>query len=160
MNALLLDTNIWVSHYLSARCYSENCRSLITEAVKRNVPLVYAVHTSKDFFFVFSKFLKAEYRQMHGGELHESAANAINEMAWSCLENMKDLAVCVGADQTDVWLAMKHKAIHSDYEDDLVIAAAMRSGATLITDDDSLRNHCPVACLSSAEALPYVRAIG
>ncbi len=47
----------------------------------------------------------------------------------------------------------KQRCLHSDYENNLVIAAAMRCNADLlITNDEELIRHCPVAALSVEDA--------
>lgn len=80
------------------------------------------------------------------GRLSEDAAYAAKVTAWACVDHMAALATAVPCDHTDVWLAGKQRRLHGDYEDDLVIAAAMRSGADLlVTYDEELRDHATVA---------------
>lgn len=48
-----------------------------------------------------------------------------------------------------VWLARKHRRIHEDFEDCLVLATAQRAKAdVLVTSDEALLRHAPVAALS------------
>ena len=62
--------------------------------------------------------------------------------------------MAVGADASDVWLARKYQRVHSDFEDCLVLAAATRAEVDLIvTNDDALLRHSPIAALSSSDAL-------
>lgn len=52
-----------------------------------------------------------------------------------------------------VWLASKQRSIHHDYEDNLVVAAALRSKVDiLVTNDEKLRRHSAVAALSVEDA--------
>jgi len=68
-----------------------------------------------------------------------------------------ETATVVGADYSDAYRALKQKAIHSDYEDDLVVAAALRSGADfLVTDDEKLRRDAPIMALTVKEACEYL----
>lgn len=61
---------------------------------------------------------------------------------------------------SDVWLACKQRPIHGDYEDDLIIAAIQRVGSTvLVTNDEKLLRHCPVAVLDVKDALAYVEQV-
>ena len=46
-------------------------------------------------------------------------------------------------------MATKQRALHGDFEDDLLIAAALRGRVDyLVTNDELLLRHCPVAALS------------
>ena len=65
---------------------------------------------------------------------------------------MQEIACAVPLDHTDVWVASKQRALHEDFEGDLVIAAAMRGKVDyLVTNDGALLRHCPVAALSSSD---------
>lgn len=58
---------------------------------------------------------------------------------------------------TNVWLARKYQRIHEDFEDCLVLAAAQRAKADfLVTSDDALLRHAPVAALSVDDFLALV----
>ena len=66
----------------------------------------------------------------------------------------------VACDQADVWMARKQRCLHEDYEDNLVVAAAQRAHADcLVTNDQNLLEHSPVAALSCADALAYLQAL-
>mgnify|MGYP002230547929 CR=1 FL=1 len=94
----------------------------------------------------------AEHKRVEraeAGSLSESAARAATITAWGCVNNMQAIACAVPLDHTDVWMASKQRALHGDFEDDLVIAAAMRGKVDyLVTNDEELLRHCPVAALS------------
>ena len=70
---------------------------------------------------------------------------------------MSELAIAVPCDYTDVWMAQKQRRLHGDFEDDLVIAAAMRVKADLlVTADKALLLHAPVAAVDLADAVKYL----
>lgn len=156
---LLLDTNVWLSAYLSARQNHAAVLDLLTVACERGVELLYPVHASKDLFFLMAADIKRAYRQEHG-ELPESVSAAAGEIAWACLEQMSELATAVPCDHTDVWMAQKQRGLHADFEDDLVIAAAVRSRADLlVTEDAKLREHACVAVASVAGARKWLDSL-
>ena len=63
----------------------------------------------------------------------------------------------MGADSSDVWLARKYQRIHADFEDCMVLAAAQRAKADyLVTSDEALLRHAPVAALSVDDFLALV----
>ena len=57
-------------------------------------------------------------------------------------------------------MARKQRCLHEDYEDNLVVAAAKRAHADcLVTNDQNLLKHSPVAALSCTDALAYLQAL-
>ena len=149
--AMLLDTNVWLDYYLPWRRGSTKARRLIEHAVEHNQTLAYAVPSIKDVFYMTA----AEHKNVERaatGTLSESAAKAAAVTAWGCVNNMQGVACAVPLDHTDVWVASKQRALHGDFEDDLVIAAAMRGKVDyLVTNDEKLLRHCPVAALSASD---------
>ncbi len=145
---VLLDTNIWLSAYLSARQNHAAVLDFLTVACERDIELLYPVHAAKDIFFLIASDIKRSYRAEHGG-LPEGVGISAREIAWACLEQMGELATPVPCDLSDVWVAEKQRKLHADFEDDLVIAAAMRADADLlVTEDAKLREHACVATAS------------
>lgn len=108
--------------------------------------------------YLINSDFKREYRRRHDGALTPEGAAAASEVAWACLKNLEEIATVVGCDQSDVWLARAQRSLHEDYEDNLVIAAVQRADADwLVTNDDALVRHIPVAALTCQDALAYLR---
>ena len=158
--ALLLDTNVWLDCYLPWRSGYAAAQRLIVNAFEQNQTLAYAVPSIKDVFYMSA----AEYKRAERastGVLSESAARAANATAWGCVNNMQEIATAIPLDHTDVWMASKQRALHGDFEDDLVIAAAMRGKVDyLVTNDDALLRHCPVAALSVSDMCTVLEQLG
>ena len=153
---LLLDTNVWLSYYLGSREDSDLAKRLLNLAVENDAQLAYAVTTAKDLFFLLAADCKRAYKTGHG-QLTEAAAATANELAWGCVRHLSELAIVVPCDHTDVWMAQKQRRLHGDFEDDLVIAAAMRVKADLlVTADKALLLHAPVAAVDVADAIKYL----
>lgn len=149
---LLIDTNVWLDNYIPERANFDLVGRLFTEALRQEHDLLYAVQTAKDVFFLINHAYKQQARA--NGGCSEDDALAINEIAWACVANMGELATAVGADASDIWIAQKYKRLHHDFEDDLVIAAALRAKADyLVTLDEKLVKKAPVAALTPADML-------
>ena len=153
---VLCDTNVWLDYYIGARKGHKTALQLIREGIRNDVAFMVPASCLGDFFYLcqadFKKALKAVY-----GEIGESQGLAAQEGAWANLAHLLDLATVVGADHGDAYIALKHRAIHGDFEDDLVIAAALRSDADcLVTDDEKLRRNSPVQTLTAEEALAFL----
>ena len=159
-NALLLDTNVWLDYYLAARAGHQMACTLIEHACASDVELLYTVGGSKDLYYLVALYFKRTARAAGAkgsGELSPEQAQAAAQAAWACVDHLDEIATAVGCDQSDIWMARKQRGLHPDYEDDLVIAAALRAhGACLVTSDVRLIAHAPVAALSPADALAYL----
>lgn len=156
---MLLDTNVWVDQFLGVRPHSGASRALVDLMGELAITPLYSIGSSKDAYYTIRATCKRQMRSENDGVLTEGQAVVANEIAWACLENMVELGTAVGCDETDVWLARKQRAVHSDFEDDLVIAAAMRSGALLVTNNEELLRHCPVAAMDAHDATLYLQSI-
>lgn len=73
---------------------------------------------------------------------------------------LSQLATPVPCDLSDIWMASRQRELHSDYEDDLIIAAAMRAQADLlVTNDAKLCSHAPVAAMNVENARKYLATL-
>lgn len=156
---LLLDTNVWLDHLQDFRPGHKEAMKLIDLAARTQATLLYPVTSTKDVFYIIGNSYKNDLRVATGRPITETDAAIANEVAWACLENMTELGTAAGCDETDVRLARKQCTVHSDYEDDLVIAAAMRSNALLVTNDEELLRHCPVAAMDVHDATLYLQSL-
>ena len=153
---VLLDTNVWLDAFDGARLRSHAAKELIDVCVRRGIDLLYAVGTAKDVYYLVGASLKRQARAADPA-LSEGQASAIAAYAAACVTNMDEIATAVGADSSDVWLARKYQRIHADFEHCMVLAAAQRSKADfLVTSDEVLLRHAPVAALSVEDFLALV----
>lgn len=146
-SAILLDTNVWLDYYLAHRVRHDAARALIQRAIETGTVLLCVAGSLKDVYYVVASEFKCIVRQEDGG-LSESAALAAEETAWACVCNLQELATPVALDVSDLWVAGKQRALHRDFEDNVVVAAVLRSKARyLVTNDETLLRHCAVAAL-------------
>lgn len=156
---LLLDTNVWLDNYLDVRPSSEESRKLIDLALAHEITLTYPITALKDVHFIIASFLKRAART-EGGMLDAEKAAAINDAAFACVKNMREIATAVGADDSDAWLALQLYSSHRDIEDNMVLAAMERSNAAmLVTNDLQLLHHANCAAMTSANALEYLECL-
>ncbi len=155
-----IDTNVWLDYFIASRRGHAAAVAFIKLALREGVALLYTVATSKDLYFLVEREAKRLLREQHGAALSEQDAHVARDTAWDALLAMRSLACAVGCDEADVELACKHRALHSDYEDDLLIAAALRADAmALVTGDEQLLRHCPVAAMDATDARSWLEAI-
>lgn len=158
-SSLLVDTNVWLDYFLSERPGHDEAVSFVAFACERKYPLLYPASIVKDVFYLTANALKRDTRARKGA-LAPSDAAAATETAWGCVHSMREQATAVGADESDLWMACSLHSIHNDLEDNLVVAAAQRADATyLITSDETLIKHAPVAALTPGDALTLLQAI-
>lgn len=156
--SLLLDTNVWLDNYIGARPSHAISRRLISFAMDSEIALLYQVTSLKDVYYNIAQSLKNASRD-EGVAITHAAAVAINEVAYASVKNMADIGTAVGADGSDVWLALKLYSVHRDIEDDMILAAMERSGASfLVTNDLELIRHASCAAMTSEDMLGYLEA--
>lgn len=157
--SLLVDTNVWLDYYLPERKGSKVAADIVSFAFEYEYPLLYPTAIAKDVFYLIASTLKQTSRSEKGGLSHSDAETA-TEVAWACVNNMREQATAVGADESDLWQACNLRSIHNDLEDNLIVAAAQRANATyLVTNDETLIKHAPVATLTPGDALKLLQTI-
>lgn len=156
--SFLIDTNVWIDYELSYTESYKPAREFFRAARQcEGVRMGIAAHSLKDVFYVSRNRAKAA--NLKDGMPKESAAASASVIAWSLVDHIMETAEVVGSDYSDAYIATKQRSIHDDYEDDLVIAAAMRMGADfLVTSDADLLRHAPVAALSPEDATKWLIA--
>lgn len=98
------------------------------------------------------------YFRENGG-LTEAQAKAAKNYAWDCVADMHEKATAVPIDSSDFYLAGKYRAIHDDYEDNLILATCSRARASyLVTNDRVLKRHADVVAKSASEMLALLKA--
>ena len=155
---LLVDTNGWVDYFLGRQYDVSDTVEFFTFVRTHDVSVVYPVHILKDVFFFVQKELKARARAE--GRLDEAAVLSIRKLAWACVQTMRETAVAVAADESDVTMACTYREIIGDLEDDLVLAAAERVHPDiLVTYDKQLLRSAPVAItLTPGDAMKALQA--
>ena len=158
-SSLLVDTNVWLDCFLSNRPGHDEAIALVLFAYEHEYPLLYPAAILKDVFYLTANAFKRDTRN-ETGKLTQREAAAATEIAWGCVNSMRERATGVGADESDLWMACKLRSIHNDLEDNLIVAAAQRATATyLITNDEALIKHAPVATLTPGDALALLQTM-
>lgn len=151
---ILVDTNIWIDYYTGRDMPSGAASKVIKELICSEHHVFAASLSVKDVFFLLKAYLKLAYRQEKKEPISEAQALAIGEVAWKSIEHMSRVVevVSVGVEEHD--RALELREVHSDYEDDLILACAEACEANyLLTNDASLRSHSSVTALSAEDLL-------
>lgn len=157
LGTVVIDTNVWVDNYLTNRPGHGAAEELLARLWKEKATIAFCPVSAKDVFFVTAQELKRECRQGLG-TLSEADALACNEIAWGCVQNMMDNAVAANIGQAEMWLAVKYKRLHGDFEDNLIMAAAQSAEADyFVTNDQALLGKCPVNAFTPRGMLDYLK---
>ena len=157
-NIIVVDTNVWLDYLLGYRNNHAAAKAFIVEAQCQGLPLVIPAHSAKDVFFIFQQQLK-ELNRIDGKQTPEAAARSARIAAWAALDLIMDIAAIGPTDQSDAWIASKHRNVHDDYEDNLVTACAIRLDARLlVTNDRRFARHSSVPTLDAEHALELISA--
>lgn len=154
---VLLDTNVWLDRYLPSRPRYSLVKELLDLCVNEGATILYPLRALQDVFYQVTRDSKAWVRESYGA-LSEPYAHAINGLAWDCINSMMEAGAPVGADGSDVWIAQHLRNVHTDFEDNMVLAAAMRAKADyLVTSDQQLIQKATVAALTPQDMLEVLR---
>ena len=158
MRSVFLDTNVLVDFELG-RGAARDCAKLFALCETHDIPLAVSVLSLKDVFFLVQSSIKRQSRADHAGTVPQADAIAAREIAWACVRHIDDLATVVGTARPEYRQACLLRPLHSDLEDNLVVACALHCGADLfVTSDEDLLRHCPIAALTPHDALLRVQA--
>ena len=153
--ALLIDTNVWLDIEFGERgAWPTEFLIAVRMADAR---MGIAAHSLKDIHYLIQRKIKLDDQRLGAADPQRSAA-AARVAAWAVVEHIMEFAEVVGSDYMDAHLATKYRRVHDDYEDDLIIAAAMRMKADLlVTSDQALIKHAPIAALSPQDAIHWLK---
>ena len=159
-STLLVDTNVWLDVFLRNRPGHIPAKELIDYALGSGIQLLYSPISLKDVEYITAATFKREVRAQ-GDVVDNACALVAQQFAWSCVQSMRRMAIAVGTDESDMWLAEKYHAIHPDFEDDILLAASKRSNADyLVTGDNRLLAHAPVPAITPSNLLVLLRELG
>ena len=102
----------------------------------------------QDVFALIIMELKRSARSS-GVSVGKTEIACFRDIAWSCVDNMREFATAVAADESDIWLASKYRAFNWDLEDNMVLASAQRAQVNyLATNDKALIEKSTVVALT------------
>ena len=157
MYKIVLDTNVVVDYLMGREPACSDCKELLL----MHAACQHAVYVSslslKDAYYLVGMQLKRMERQA-SGRLDDSMARAANEVAWACVRSLTENVLVIPVGRAETLQALAYKPVHGDFEDNLVVAAARSANADfVVTNDAALLRHAPIACLSSADTLAFLR---
>ena len=158
MYKIVLDTNVVVDYLMGREPACTECKQLLLMHAACEHAVYVASLSLKDAYYLVSMHLKRMERQA-SGQLDDSKARAANEVAWSCVRALVENVLVLPVGRAEAFQAISCKSVHGDFEDNLVIAAALSANADfVVTNDASLLRHAPIACLSSADMLAFLQS--
>lgn len=157
---IMVDTNVWVDLYVPGRPLREASLAFFEAAQRSDVELLFTLEIARAVFRLVAYEAKAWVRQ-DKGELSEAYAHAIAAHSWDFVRDMQEHGTAVGSATADLWLAEKLRDEHAEIEDNLIVAACMRTGASyLVTNDRALLHHAPVAAVTPSQMVTLLEVVG
>lgn len=141
---VLVDSCVWIDSYLGDHPRHDESLAFIRETYESGAQLLYGASKLETIFYVLLAEVKRMVR-LEKGQVDESDALAARAFAWGCIQNMREFASAVGMDESDIWLASKYRPMDPDFEDNVLLAAAQRSGADYVVTWDSGLLRTPIA---------------
>ena len=160
MYKIVLDTNVVVDYLMGREPACSECKQLLLMHAACQHAVYVAALSLKDAYYLVGMQLKRMERQA-SGSLDDAMARAANEVAWACIRSLVENVLVLPVGRAESLQALAYQAVHGDFEDNLVVAAARSANADfLVTNDSDLLRHAPVACLSSSDMLALLREEG
>ena len=157
MYKIVLDTNVVVDYLMGREPGCSDCKQLLLMHAACQHAVYVASLSLKDAYYLVSMQLKRMERQA-SGHLDEGMANAANEVAWACVQALVENVLVLPVGRAETLQALSYGSVHSDFEDNLVVAAAHSANADfVVTNDATLLRHAPVACLSSSDIVALLQ---
>ena len=154
----LLDTNVLLDYADVDRTGHQCAFDFIVEALGQGARLLVTPCSFKDLYYCTCLAEKRSLRAM-GVDIDEAASAQINEAAFSLVDTVTSFVTTLSNAPNDPRIALKLKGSHFDFEDNLLIAAAMHvAECILVTSDKQLLLHAPVPSMSPSAALANLRA--
>ena len=149
IKTLFLDANVWVSYALAQEPYAQAIHRLVGLAGRYNITLAYAPSSLRDVFYMVPRTLRRD--AIAAGTYREGTS--FKPAAWDSVKKITEIAVAVPQSLVECELAYSLRNVHSDFEDNLVFAAAETCNADYIvtTDEDFLKHYAP-ACITPEQA--------
>lgn len=141
---ILVDSCVWIDSYLGDHPRHDESLAFLRKAYDCGVQLLYGASKLETVFYVLAAEAKRLVR-LEKGQVGEHDALAARAFAWGCIENMRSFATAVGVDESDIWLASKYRSINPDLEDNVLLAAAQKSGAEYVVTWDAGVLRTPIA---------------
>ena len=160
MLKIFLDTNILLD-YFGIGCTPENqsaAVSLVKALWEKDQGFLMTPACLKDFQYLLGVQLKKAIK-VEKGQVDPADAAAVAQVVRGALEHLMEVGTVASESMADCEMARALLSAHSDYEDNIIAAVALRSQAhCIVSRDKRFAAHCPVACLSPEEALVGIRA--
>lgn len=158
MMRLMLDTNIWLDYFIPERRGHAQAFQLIHRCIRGDVGLLTAVGVLKDLNYLLQLDQKSWLRAQ-GVEVGEQEALVAKEEALACTQLVLDNCTLVCGSANDARMALKLNSVHPDFEDNLVVVAALNAKADmLVSNDEALVRHCAAPALGCADAIAWLEA--
>ena len=157
---IMVDANVWVDLYVPGRPLRDASLAFFKAAQQDGVELVFTLDIARAVYRIVSHEAKRWVRQ-DKGSLSDAYAKVIASHAWDFIESMQERATAVGSATADLWLAGKLRDQHAEIEDNLIVAACMRIKADyLVTNDEKLLRHAPVAAVTPRQMVRLLEVVG
>lgn len=155
---IMLDTNVWLDVFVPGRAGSATATRLVRSAIEANATLLYSARILTDLFYEIRRDA-AEWVRASEGSVPKDAARLCHDYAWSCIEDLHQIATAVATDDSDVWMALKYRTLSEDLDDNLMLTAAQRADVDyLVTSDRILLSKATVAALAPQDMLTVLEA--
>ena len=155
---LMVDTNVWLDLFVPKRPKAEESLAFFQASHRHGAELLFTLEIVRAVFRNIIFEAKSWVRRQNGA-LSDAYARSIAQDAWDAVHEMQEIGTAASSSMADLWLAEKLRDEHAEIEDNLIVAACMRCKTDyLVTNDEKLRKHAPVAMATPETMLKLLEA--
>ncbi len=157
--AVFFDTNVWCDYFIRERPNSSAVFELIEYGLAHDYLFVSAACSMKDLHYFLQADSKRRLRSA-GADLSEQQALVAKDQATACIEAVTELAMLAPVGYNDVRMARSLSRKHPDFEDNVIVAAAMRiEPVVFVSSDRDLVRHAPLNAMTPIDALEHLKML-
>lgn len=161
MHIIIIDVNVLVDEALCSVVGSleeEQATKLLELVCANKIPFGISAAMLKDLKHLIEARTKLLFMKEYG-KLKPEDCSFIKQFADKKIEWYLENATIISEGLVDCRMAHSLLKVHSDYEDNLVTAIAIRTDATgIVTRDKAFAKSCQVKCFTPAEAILTINA--
>lgn len=158
-DTVFLDTNVWLDYFDADRAGNSSAMSLVSLCFDCDYAITSASLSMNDLFYLLQANEKRNLRQ-RGIEINEKTALIIKDQATACVTLATELGTMLSVGHNELRMARVLSKTHSDFEDNIVVATALKAKPMLfVTNDIELIKHAPLPAVSTVDAIAHIKAL-
>lgn len=157
-DSIFLDTNIWVDYFEPGRKGHQIANELIEYCIENNILLLSSACSVNDLHYILQQDNK---KTLRASGFESDKYFAVAQMAaLECIDALTNITTVLASGHNEIRMACIMSKQHPDFEDNVLVATAMRGNSPLlVTEDKALKKHASITAMGASETLAYLKSM-